>query len=137
MILLSNQLEQTLAPGQAVVFDLQIMKKGRCECHRTASSVVSLCTANVFDVSFSGNVTTVGTGSVGSGQLAIAVDGEALSYGTMIATPDVAGEILNVSKTIPVQGCCGCGAPKISIVNNGTTSVILEPNSSLYIRPRC
>lgn len=57
MILLSNQAAQTIAPGQAVVFDQQIYKVGRCECHRTGSSVMTLCTANPYEVSFSGNVT--------------------------------------------------------------------------------
>lgn len=134
MILLSNQAAQTIAPGQAVVFDQQIYKVGRCECHRTASSVVSLCSANMYDVTFDANVTSSEAGSV---QLAIAVDGEALPYGTMITTPAATGDINSISKTIPVSGCCRCGTPKVSIVNNGTTPVVLQPNSSLYIRPRC
>lgn len=134
MILLSNQAAQTITPGQAVVFDQQIYKVGRCECHRTGSSVVTLCTANPYEVSFSGNVTNSVAGPV---QLAIAVDGEALPYGTMITTPAATGDVNSISKTIPVQGCGRCGMPKVTITNKGTNPVILQAGSSLYIRPRC
>lgn len=134
MILLSNQAAQTIAPGQAIVFDQQIYKVGRCECHHTASSVVTLCSANPYEVSFSGNVTNSVAGPV---QLSISVDGEAAPGGTMINTPSTVGDVVNIAKTIPVQGCGRCGMPKVTITNKGTNPVILQAGSSLYIRPRC
>lgn len=134
MILLSNQATQTIAAGQSIVFDLELMKIGRCECHRTGSSVVTLCTANPYEVSFSGNVTNSVAGPV---QLSITVDGEAAPGGTMINTPSTVGNVNNIAKTIPVQGCGRCGMPKVTITNKGTNPVILQAGSSLYIRPRC
>ena len=134
MILLSNQANQTIAPGQSIVFDLELYKRGRCECHRTGSAIVALCTANPYEVSFSGNVTNSVAGEV---QLSITVDGEVAPGGTMINTPSTVGDINNIAKTIPASGCCRCGMPKVAITNTGANPVILQAGASLYIRPRC
>lgn len=129
MIVLSNSAEQILTPGQAVTFDSVTLHTGNAECHRKGSSSVKFRCNGLYEVSFSGNITNAEAGAV---QLAIAVDGTALSDGTMISTPAAVGDINNVAKTTLVSNCCG-GGDAITVVNNGTTNVVVEPGSTLYI----
>lgn len=129
MIVLSNSATQALTPGQAVTFDSVILHTGNAECHRKGSSSVKLRCNGLYEVSFSGNITSTTTGSV---QLTLAIDGTALSDGTMITTPAAAGDINNVAKTTLVSNCCG-GGDSITVVNNGTTDVVVQPGTTLYI----
>ena len=129
MIVLSNSATQALTPGQAVTFDSVILHTGNAECHRKGSSSVKLRCNGLYEVSFSGNITSNATGSV---QLSLAIDGTALSDGTMITTPAAAGDINNVAKTTLVSNCCG-GSDSITVVNNGTTDVVVQPGTTLYI----
>lgn len=129
MIVLSNSAEQILTPGQAVAFDSVILHTGNAECHRKGSSSVKFRCNGLYEVSFSGNITNTVAGAV---QLAIAVDGTVLSDGTMISTPAAVGDINNVAKTTLVSNCCG-GGDAITVVNNGTVNVVVEPGSTLYI----
>lgn len=129
MIVLSNSATQVLTPGQAVTFDSVTLHTGNAECHRKGSSSVKLRCNGLYEVSFSGNITNAEAGAV---QLALAVDGTALSDSTMISTPAAVGDINNVAKTTLVSNCCG-GGDAITVVNNGTANVIIEPGSTLYI----
>lgn len=129
MIVLSNSATQALTPGQAVTFDSVILHTGNAECHRKGSSSVKLRCNGLYEVSFSGNITSTTTGSV---QLSLAIDGTALSDGTMITTPAAAGDINNVAKTTLVSNCCG-GGDSITVFNNGTTDVVVQPGTTLYI----
>lgn len=129
MIVLSNSAEQILTPGQAVTFDSVTLHTGNAECHRKGSSSVKFRCNGLYEVSFSGNITNTEAGAV---QLAIAVDGTVLSDGTMISTPAAVGDINNVAKTTLVSNCCG-GGDAITVVNNGTVNMVVEPGSTLYI----
>lgn len=129
MIVLSNATTQTLAPGQSVNFDTVTLHTGNAECHRKGSPLVKLRCNGLYEVNFSGNVTGTVAGPV---QLSVSVDGTALFDGTMIATPAAVGNVNEISKTTLVSNCCG-GGDSLSIRNNGTSSVVLQPGSTFYI----
>lgn len=129
MIVLSNSAAQALSPGQAVTFDTVTLHTGNAECHRKGGSSVKFRCNGLYEVSFSGNITNTAAGAV---QLALSIDGTPLFDGTMISTPAAVGDINNVAKTTLVSNCCG-GSDSITVVNNGTDSVIVEPGSTLYI----
>ena len=130
MIELSNATAQTLSPGQSLTFDTVILSSGCGEHHRPGSGIVTLRKIGIYEVHFSANIAGTTAGSV---QLAIEFDGEPLSETTMIATPPAAVDPMNVAtstlvKTFP--GCCG----RLTVVNTGTTSVVVSPNPAFYVK---
>lgn len=128
MIVLSNSALQTIAPGQTVNFDVVSLHTGNAEFHRNGFPSIKLRCKGIYEVNFSANITNESTGSV---QLAIALDGTPIPQSVMISTPDTAGDTNNIAKTILVQNCCGCA--QLTVTNNGTTTVTLEPNSVFYV----
>lgn len=128
MIVLSNSAKQSLAPGQSIVFDLEVFRSGNTECHRDGSSAVSLKCAGVYAVGFHGNITSTVAGPV---QLGILFDGEVLPETTMISTPSTVGNVNNVGTETLVKNCCGCA--KVTVTNTGTSTVVINPNTALVI----
>lgn len=132
MIELTNTAAQTLAPGQALIFDEVLLHRGCSECHRRNTASVKLRSNGVYTVSFSGNID--GATADAPVQLAFSLgDGAILPETTMISA---ATGVNNVAKTAPVTNCCG-DYDRISVVNNGTVPVTVSPNSSFYIYKNC
>lgn len=132
MILLSNLTTQTLQPGQSLTFNRIIRKSGRCECFNTqVPTSVKLNANGDYDISFSGNITSVAAGN--SVQIAVAVAGQPLVETAMNATPATNGTLVNVSTFTSYRVCC-CDLNRISIVNTGTTPVTIAQNSAFLIR---
>lgn len=130
MIVLSNSVEQTLTPGQAVTFDLVKLKRGCGECHRVGTSSVKLCNKGVYAVAFGGNIggTVAGTPV----QLTIELGGDPLNETTMISIPGSVGDLNSVYRATYVANCC-CDFDRITVVNTGTSDVVVGANSELTV----
>lgn len=130
MILLSNTTEQTLQPGQSIVFDEVVLKCGSCECHRRGTDAVKLRSNGVYAAEFSGNIG--GTTAATAVQLAFTLGGTPLLETTMISTPAAVGDLNNVAKTTRIKNCCG-DYDRIRVTNTGTTTVVVGANSSFVL----
>mgnify|MGYP002796489263 CR=1 FL=1 len=130
MIVLSNSTEQTLLVGQSVTFDLTKLKCGNAECHRQGTSSVKLRCPGIYRVAFGGNIggTVAGTPV----QLAIAIGGDPLLETTMISTPAAVGDLNSVYRAALVKNCC-CDYDRITVVNTGTSDVVVGANAELVI----
>lgn len=124
MILLTNTVEQTVAPGAAVTFDTVIFQSGNGECHRRGSGGVSMRFNGIYEVHFSANVS--GTPPV---ELTVEAGGEPLNETVMVS--NVAGE-QNVSTMTAIRNCCE-GYERITVVNTGDADAVVA-NPKLFVR---
>lgn len=131
MIALTNTTAQTLTPGQSITFNDVILHTGCGECHRANTPSVKMRANGVYDVSFSGNISSATAGT--PVQLSIQLSGTTLPETTMISTPAAADALNNVSVTTPVKNCCG-DYDRVTVTNTGTVDVTVGANSVLYIR---
>lgn len=134
MIVLSNSETQTLAPGQALVFDIVKEKCGTCQCHRQNSSSVKMCSKGCYEVSFSGNVSSAAADT--SVVVAIQLGGETLSETAMVSTPGSANTFNNVSTSTILKNCC-CDYSRLTVVNVGAIAVTVGANTSFTIKGVC
>lgn len=131
MIVLTNTTAQTLAAGAALAFDSVVVKtKNGCECHRNNSAVVKLCQKGIYQINFKANV---GGGAGTQANLAIADGGERLPETAMVATIEAATDVYNVAASTALKHCC-CDGGRITVINTGTTPVVVQPNSALFIQ---
>lgn len=130
MIVLTNTTAQTLAPGQSITFNTEVLHTGCAECFRLGSSSVKLRCQGIYEVSYGANVTNTAAGPV---QLSIQLSGATLSETTRINTPSTVGNVNAISATTAVKNECG-GYDRVTVTNTGTTSIVVSPSASLYIR---
>lgn len=131
MIELSNLTAQTLQPGQSLTFDRVVLrtKNGR-ECYnQQVPTSVKLCSNEIYDVSFSGNITGDATTPL---QIALAVSGIPVIQSAMNAVVAAEGDLANVSTRNLINNCC-CDLNRISVINSGTAPVTIAPNSSIVV----
>ena len=132
MILLTNNAEQTVQPGEVVNYNVRVMKTGNAECTLLGTGSVKMRAQGIYSVSFGANVTGATAGT--PVQLSFRLGGEAIIPGTdMIYTPAVANAFGNVSKSIPVSNRC-CDFDRISVANTGTEPITIGANPSFAIR---
>lgn len=130
MIVLSNSVAQTLAPGQSATFDTIVSHTGNAECFRPNSGAVRLrCRNAIYDVEFGANI---GTTAPGAAQISVYFDGAPLLETTMISQTAVAGDLNNVNRKTSVNTCC-CNGGAITVINTGTTEITIGTNPILYI----
>lgn len=135
MLVLSNSTQQTLAPGQSIAFDNEILHTGctngcPTESHRNGSATVKLC-RGLYRVDFNGNVAGE-TASVPL-QLSIEASGEPLNETTMISTPSAANAFNSVAAGTYIDNRCGL-CETISVTNTGTNPIIIGANANLSFR---
>lgn len=130
MIELSNTAEQTVQPGQPIIFDEVILKVGCCECHRRNTGNVKMRSNGIYALSFSGNIG--GETAATPVQLAIAVGGSPLPETTMISVPAAVADRNSVSTTTRLKNCCG-DYDNASVINTGTVPVVIGANSSFIV----
>jgi hypothetical protein len=127
---------QTVNANQNVYFTDTIACGGCSIIHRDNSGLITLkgvtnqCRAR-YKVTFTGNVAIPTGGTAGPISFAIAVEGEAIPYSTMISTPLDVGDFNNISTTVIIdipKGCCYT----IAVQNIGTAAVEIE-NANLII----
>lgn len=131
MIELTNSVAQTIEPGAAVAFDTIVMHTGCGECYRQRNPSVKLRFRGVYEASFSGNV-AAGTDATPV-QLAVSFGGVALPESVMVSTPTTANTYNNISTSTYVENSCG-DYDRVSIVNSGTSPVILSANMRFTVR---
>lgn len=130
MILLSNNATQTIAPGESITFDLELLHTGCSECHRQGSPAVKLRKQGIYELHFNGNI---GATAVGTAALQMEAGGEAIADTSMIATVGTVGALYNVSATTLIKNCCG-DYDRITVTNVGTTTITLAPNSAFFAK---
>lgn len=132
MIILTNSIAQTLAPGQSATFDNAILKCGCAECWRTNSGAVILNREQgIYEVSFTGNI---GATAPGTAQINVNLNGSPLPETTMISITAAADDLNNVGCHTGVKTCCCGGCESLTVVNTGTTTITLGANPAFYIR---
>lgn len=128
MIVLTNLTEQTLAPGQSLIFDEVILHSGRGECHRRNTGTIGLrANCGVYSVSYGANID--GATAAAPVQLSLQLNGSTLPETTAISA---AAGFNNVSRSTIVKNCCD-GGNRIALVNTGTTPVVVGANSVLTV----
>lgn len=135
MIELTNTAAQVIQPGAAVTFN-KVLKRPRCggsECfNEQIPTSVKLKANGIYEVHFSGNIS--GTTAGVPVQLAIALGGYPAPETVMVSTPAAANDFNNVAtSTLVTNGCCDCGADRVSIINTGTVPVLLSANFNMYV----
>lgn len=134
MKLLSNTTAQLIQPGQAVTFDNLKLSCGNGECfNRQLPKILKLKGNGVWDISFSGNVTSATAGS--NVQLAVAIANQPLTETAMNRTITTANNLENVSTKTAYRVCC-CDLNQLSVINTGTVPFTLAPNSSFLVERR-
>lgn len=130
MVVLKNTTAQTLQPGQSITFDDLVTWSGNGECARSGGPVGLRFPFAIYKLFFKGLVTgdTAGTAV----QLAIALGGAPLPETTMIYTPAVAGAIGTVTAETYVR-TCNAMSNTVTVTNNGTTAITIQPNSCLTV----
>lgn len=132
MIQLTTSAAQTLAPGQALTFDVTELRSGCAEAHRAGSSIVTLrANCGTYEVTFGGNVTASAASPV---QLSIELDGEPLASGTMASEVTTANVANAVSRTVAIRPGCGGCCGRVTVVNTGTTAVIVSAGATILVR---
>lgn len=132
MIKLSNTTELTVAAGQSITFNTVLFQsRNGAECHRTGSGSVKMCRQGIYEVSFSANVTGAEAGT--AVQLQFALGGELLPETLMVYTPAAANAVGEVFKAIPISNCC-CDYDRITVVNSGTTDIIVSAYPVLTVK---
>lgn len=135
MELIANAL-QTVESGANIQFTDEVVSGCNSILHRAGSGLVTLrgitnqCRAR-FKVFFSGNIAIPAGGTVEAIQVAISVNGEAVTSTTMIQTPAAVEEFANVASAVYLDvpaGCC------ISVaVRNTSAQAIDVQNANLII----
>lgn len=128
--------EQTVLANQNVLFT-DTVTCGNCSIeHRNGSGLVTLrgttnqCRAR-YKVSFGGNIAIPTGGTVEAIQIALAIEGEALSSSTMIVTPAAVEEYFNIFGAMFIdvpKNCC----LTVSVRNNSAQSILVQ-NANLII----
>jgi len=130
MISLMNSTAQTLTAGQTMAFDTVVFHTGCSECYRKGTGSVKMTRNGIYEVSFNANVTAATAGDVV--QLSIQQGGVTVPESTMISTPAAANAVNNVACDIPLQNCCDY--ERITVVNTGTTDVVISANAQLFVK---
>lgn len=135
MILISNSTAQTLTPGQAITFDTVLLKSGDGECcHNNAARTLTfakLRKCGFYDILYQANI-AVTTAAVG--QLSIQIDGVTLPETTTTFIPAAANtDFASVNRETVVFNTCN-EVSTVTVVNTGTTNVVVNPNATLLIR---
>ena len=127
---------QLVNANQNVYFTDTVACGGCSVMHRENSGLVTIrgattqCRAR-YRLTFTGNAAIPTGGTAGPITFAIAVDGEAIPYSTMITTVAAVEEYNNINTTIFIdvpKGCCYT----VSVKNIGTENVNIQ-NANLII----
>lgn len=133
MIVLSNSETLTVPVGGSLTFDTERLRTGCAECHRAGTGSVRMKRRGAYDVEFTGNISSATTGEV---RLIMKIGDDVLPETEIISNVYGPNNYSNVSaKTGVYVGCCDYS--RVSVVNEGTTPVLIAPNSSFIVGWRC
>lgn len=128
MTTVSTLTDQTLQPGQSLIFDRLVQKSGCGECFRLSSNFVKL-RGCLYELSFSGNIGAVAPGPA---QISMQVGGSTLPETTRISQTAAAGDLNSVSASTAYNNCC-CDFDKVTITNTGTAAITVGKGSTLKV----
>lgn len=132
MIALSNLTVQTLTTGQSITFDSTVLRTcSSAEGHRQSTPAVKLRVPGIYEVHFTGNVSSATAAT--PVQLAIAIGGSTLPGTLMVSTPSAANAENNVHADTIVRNACG-EYDTITVTNVGTNPVIVSAGSGLWVK---
>ena len=132
MIALSNLTAQTLTTGQSITFDSTVLRTcSSAEGHRQSTPAVKLRMPGIYEIHFTGNVSSA-TASAPV-QLAIAISGSVLPGTLMVSTPSTANVENHVHADTIVRNSCG-EYDTITITNVGTNPVTVSAGSGLWVK---
>lgn len=126
MITVSTLTDQTLQPGQSLIFDKIVQKSGCGECFRLGSNFIRL-KGCLYELSFSGNIGAVAPGPA---QVSMQVGGSTLPETTRIAQTAAAGDLNSVSADTSYHNCC-CDFDRVTITNTGTAAITVGAGFTL------
>lgn len=128
MIVLSNVAAQTIEPGQAAVFNEVVFKSGCAECRNSGNGPVKI-RCGLYDLQYSANI----GGAAGTQpNVALAIDGVVLPETNAVVTATAATDVFNVHGATKFFNRCGGAA--VSLVNTGTTPVVVTANPALIVK---
>lgn len=128
MTTVSTLTDQTLQPGQSLIFDRLVQKSGCGECFRLSSNFVKL-RGCLYELSFSGNIGAVAPGPA---QISMQVGGSTLPETTRISQTAAAGNLNSVSASTAYSNCC-CDFDKVTITNTGTAAITVGKGFTLKV----
>lgn len=135
IIQLSNNAAQTIPVGGQVTFNTVILKNGCSIGQRANSGTISINgQGGIFEIGFSANVG--GPTAATAVELTIQYDGANLNETTMISVPTTATTEFNSVSTqtfVEIGNSC-CATAQITVVNTGTTDIIIDANPTLFVR---
>lgn len=145
----TNNVEQTVNPGESVIFTIApvpcergfvrwrqgtgafnlsgwVPKRNTCCCKRAKSAL--------YLVNFGANIAIPTGETVGEISVAFALDGVTLSESTMRVTPAAVETYRNVSRTsnVPIwRGCC----QTLSVTNTSDIPILVQNPNIIFSRP--
>lgn len=126
MTTVSTLTDQTLQPGQSLIFDKLVQKSGCGECFRLSSNFIRL-KGCLYELSFSGNIGAVAPGPA---QISMQVGGSTLPETTRISQTAAAGDLNSVSADTSYSNCC-CDFDRITVTNTGTAAITVGAGFTL------
>lgn len=132
MIALSNLTAQTLTTGQFITFDSTVLRTGSsAEGHRQSAPTVKLRVPGIYEVHFTGNVSSATAAA--PVQLAITIGGSMVPGALMVSTPSAANTENNIHADAIVRNA-GSECDTIAITNVGTNPVTVSAGSGLWVK---
>lgn len=133
---LINLTEQTVLPGENVLFDTVVVySKNGVERLSPGSGQLIFQAPGIYLVEFSGNIAVPTGETVGEISLSFALDGEVLSGSRMRVTPAAVEEFFNVATQYLVRVPCNCCA-RVAVKNTSTIPVLVD-NANLLDERHC
>lgn len=130
MIVLSNSTAQTVAVGESLTFDTEILHTGCAECHRKGSSSIKMRAANgLYKVYFGANI---GGTTPTELTLNVALSGDNLSETTMKSVPAATTDFNNVSASTLLRNCC-LDNDRITVTNTGDAEIVVDAHPVFYV----
>ena len=92
---------------------------------------VKLCGKGIWEVHFTGNVTSATAGD--TVQMAVGVANQPLVETAMNTSITTANALANISTETLIPICC-CDLDRLSVINSGTTTVTIAPNTAFVLK---
>lgn len=134
MLVLTTINNQTLQPGEAVIFDSVIVKNSKCNCDSKNVQRLARVNNGLHQITFHGNITSATVPSTPS--LAIAFDGVVAKEAIGQAAVPTAGYIYNIGMETATRICCckcACDTVAVTVVNNSNVPVTVVGGATLLI----
>lgn len=136
MLAVYTSAEQTVEPGQSVVFDRKSISTGCGEKLGAypLNAVPAMAHCGVYLIGFNANVG--GSTAAAPVELTVSVDGIAYPNAVINSTPAAVGDLNHVSGVWPVQNCGGC-CGRVTLVNTGDNPIVIAAGAQLWVSAHC